>query len=122
MVNRWPLIELGMTRDDCTKYLLVHGLPIPPKSACIICPYRRAKEWLLIKNETPDEWDEVLRIDRQIRNAKPSDQIEADSLYLWHRSEPLEDIDLETQAEIDRLKAKDREYQIIICDGGSCWT
>lgn len=38
--NRWPLIELQMTREDCVAWLDKHGYPRPPKSACVFCPSR----------------------------------------------------------------------------------
>lgn len=38
-VNRWPLIERWMSRRDCLRWLEQHGYPLPPKSACIGCPF-----------------------------------------------------------------------------------
>jgi hypothetical protein len=34
-----PLIDLEMTRDDCKTWLAKHGIAVPPKSACVQCPY-----------------------------------------------------------------------------------
>jgi len=122
MVNRFPLIELGMTRDHCTEYLQKHDLPIPPKSACVICPYRRAKEWIDIRDQTPDEFQEAIEIDREIRYARPNEDIEADELYLYNGLVPLEEADLDEDARIEEARMKEKGHQIIICDGGSCWT
>jgi hypothetical protein len=122
MVSRWPLIELGMTRDDCTKYLQEHKLPIPPKSACVICPYRRAKDWIAIRDQTPEEFQQAINIDNGIRLAKPNKYIKTDKIYLYQGLVPLEDADLDKIAEEDEQRAKKQGYQIIICDGGSCWT
>lgn len=37
--NYWyPLIEMGMDRDACKDTIRSAGLPVPPKSACIMCP------------------------------------------------------------------------------------
>lgn len=38
-VNRFPLIEKRMTRQDCLNWIRSHGYPDPPKSACIGCPF-----------------------------------------------------------------------------------
>jgi hypothetical protein len=122
MVSRWPLIELGMTRDDCTKYLHEHKLPIPPKSACVICPYRRAKGWIAIRDQTPEEFQHAIEIDRAIRDSKPNEDMTADKLYLWQGAIPLEDADLDRVAKEDEQRSKKQGHQIIICDGGSCWT
>jgi hypothetical protein len=35
--NQYPLIDKRMTRSDCKQWLLSHGLPIPPRSACVFC-------------------------------------------------------------------------------------
>jgi hypothetical protein len=43
-------------------------------------------------------------------------------LYLWQGAIPLKDADLDKIAEEDEQRAKKQGYQIIICDGGSCWT
>jgi hypothetical protein len=122
MTNRWPLIELGMTRDHCTEYLQGKGLPIPPKSACVICPYRRASEWIAIRDQSPEDWREAVEIDKRIRGAKPLAQIESDKIYLWRGLEPLDEADLEAAAQADEERRKDKAHQILICDGGSCWT
>jgi len=122
MTSRWPLIELGMTRDHCTEYFKGKGLPIPPKSACVICPYRRASEWIAIRDQSPEDWREAVEIDRRIRNAKPLDNVTTDKIYLWKGLEPLDEADLEAAAQADEERRKDKAHQIIICDGGSCWT
>src|SRR5262245_54679109 len=41
VVNRHPLIELRMSRGDCIGWLRRHDYPVPPKSACVFCPYHR---------------------------------------------------------------------------------
>jgi hypothetical protein len=46
--NYYPLIELGMTRDDCIAYIAASGYPVPPKSACDICPFSSKRR--LIEN------------------------------------------------------------------------
>lgn len=45
IVNRWPLIELGMSRADCLSWLERHGYPAPPKSACLGCPFHSQRTW-----------------------------------------------------------------------------
>ena len=41
----YPLIDLGMSREDCEIYIQEHGLPVPPKSACKGCPYHSDALW-----------------------------------------------------------------------------
>jgi len=35
----YPLIDAGMTRDDCLNLIASFGLPLPEKSACWFCPF-----------------------------------------------------------------------------------
>jgi hypothetical protein len=122
LANRWPLIEMGMTRNHCVDYLKNKGLPIPPKSACVICPYRRAAEWIAIRDQSPKDWIKAVDIDKRIRNAKPNAKLQADKIYLWKGLIPLDEVDLEAAAKEDEKRKKEKAHQIIICDGGSCWT
>lgn len=45
-INRWPLIEKRMTRQDCLTWLRHHECPIQPKSSCIGCPFHSDAMWL----------------------------------------------------------------------------
>jgi hypothetical protein len=45
IVNRWPLIEMNVTRSDCLKWRRDRGYPMPPKSECTFCPYHDNAQW-----------------------------------------------------------------------------
>lgn len=45
IVNRWPLIELTMTRYDCELWMVNHYSRKPPRSACYFCPFHNDLEW-----------------------------------------------------------------------------
>lgn len=40
-----PLLDLGLSRDDCVRIVLDEGLPEPPKSSCYFCPYQGKAQW-----------------------------------------------------------------------------
>jgi len=42
--NRYPLIEHKLNQAACVAIIQSVGLPIPPKSACYICPYSTVSE------------------------------------------------------------------------------
>ena len=67
ITNRWPLIERRMTRYDCLEWMSKNNYPQPPKSSCLGCPYHSDRQWLEIKNGSPDEWRETVDIDNIIR-------------------------------------------------------
>jgi hypothetical protein len=65
--NRWPLIELGMSRRDCLSWMRKHGYPEPPKSSCIGCPFHSNAQWRHMKDTDPDSWADAVIIDEIIR-------------------------------------------------------
>ena len=44
-VLMYPLIDLGLSREDCEDYLDEQGFPVPPKSSCTSCPYHSNALW-----------------------------------------------------------------------------
>lgn len=67
-VNRWPLIEAGMSRGECFQWMASHGYPIPPRSACTFCPYHSNEEWRRVKS-VPEEWEGVLALEKRLVDA-----------------------------------------------------
>lgn len=119
ITHRWPLIERKLTRQDCVDYLGSLGLPIPPKSSCIGCPYRQASEWIEMRDNAPDEWREAVEFDEinrhnplAIRGAST-----ADELYVYNKAEPLTTADLEGDAERER---RGKQTPLFVCEEGYC--
>ena len=52
--NRYPLIEAEFTRNGCIEIIKTHGLPIPIKSGCFICPYQRGSQWKELRYRHPE--------------------------------------------------------------------
>jgi hypothetical protein len=67
MVNRYPLIENGMTRRDCLRWMERRGYPQPPKSACIGCPYHDNTYWRRLRDNSPDEFADAVAADLALR-------------------------------------------------------
>lgn len=44
--NKYPLIDLGWSRERCEQEIIAEGLPLPVKSACFYCPSRKKHEIL----------------------------------------------------------------------------
>lgn len=65
--NRWPLIERGISRQDCYTWLSSRGFPKPPKSACIGCPFHSQIVWQQMRRESPAEFEEACQIDEALR-------------------------------------------------------
>ena len=104
--NRWPLIDLLMTRNDCLRWWQKRGLPIPPKSSCIGCPYHNDKQWRDIKAD-PVAWADAVEIDRSIRN-----QAKMKSEQFMHRSlMPLDKVDFSTDEDRGQLNMFNNECE-----------
>lgn len=67
ITHRWPLIERGMTRDDCVAWLTQRGFPVPIKSACIGCPFHDNAHWLEMRANRPGDWADAVAFDHAIR-------------------------------------------------------
>lgn len=99
-INRWPLIEMGMTRHDCLRWLERRGYPLPPKSACIGCPFHSDAHWRQMRNHDPEAWADAVAVDRTIRTGFRG--IRGD-LYLHRSAMPLAEADLSTAADHGQL-------------------
>ena len=71
IVNRYPLVEMRMTRGDCIAWLATHDLPTPPKSACVFCPFQSKRAWQELKRVGGSDWETAVRIDSEIRSVRP---------------------------------------------------
>ncbi len=52
--NRFPLLENEISRDGCKKIIIDHGLPVPMKSGCYICPFQKVEQWKELRRKHPD--------------------------------------------------------------------
>lgn len=95
-VPEFPLLNLGMTRIACVKWLQDYGMPHEvPKSACVFCPYKNNAEWTHLKESDQRGWERAVTIDEALRN--PTNLIHriSDKLLFIHRScVPLAQADL----------------------------
>lgn len=89
--NRWPLVEKGMSRQDCMDWLKAKGLPIPEKSACYYCPFHDDKTWAWMKESKPEIFAKAVWFDEQIRSGKLGGV--TDKAYLHRALKPLSEID-----------------------------
>ena len=97
-INRYPLIEdfePAMRRSDCVSWYVNNGFPVPPRSACIGCPYKSNAEWRRLRDESPDEWLDAVEFDHAIRWRGGMER----PCYLHRSCVPLDEVDLSTAEE-----------------------
>lgn len=109
--NRWPLLEERMTRQRCLDWLADHNYPLPPKSSCIGCPYHSDTHWRAMRDETPEEWQDAIEMDRFIRNGGTQRGLRAQQ-YLHRSCQPLDQVDLDRNDNAGQLNLMLEE-----CDG-----
>jgi len=101
ILNRHPLIEANMSRQDCIDYLKKENIPLPEKSACIVCPYHNDAYWHFMKTERPSEFADAVDFDKQVRNISRK---EAEQLYSHRSCKHLDEVELdkkETDKQLD---------------------
>ena len=99
-VNRWPLIELGMSRQDCVDWFAQYypGRQLP-RSACSGCPFRSDREWLNLKQSDPEDFAEAARIDDSMREMRHQRNFRGKP-YLHGRLIPVEEAVAEYEEEL----------------------
>lgn len=63
---RHPLIELGMSKQDCQRWLVRRGWTVA-KSACVGCPYHGNRQWRDMRDNHPEEWADAVAFDHAVR-------------------------------------------------------
>lgn len=91
VINRFPLTERDLSREDCVAWLQQRHYEVPPKSACLGCPYRPDADWLEMKLRRPEEWNSVVEVDRAIRGGI---NLVREPLYLHSSLRPIEEVTL----------------------------
>ena len=109
VTNRFPLVEKRITRSACVEWLEKNGLEVPPKSACVFCPYHGLNNWRQTK-AVDEDWQEAVRVDEEIRHVSNN----GITNYLCSARVPLTDLDLSTPEERGQINWIDE------CSG-TCW-
>jgi len=82
--TRYPLIDQGMTREDCIYLIGGLGWPKPPRTSCLMCPQQDDAEWVRMRDNSPDDWRKALEVEEYIHSVNPD-------IYLHRLRIPLEE-------------------------------
>lgn len=104
-LNRYVLIEQKMNRRECVDLVRSMGWPEPPRSSCWNCPNHTQHEWRDIRDNKPNDWQQAIKFDHEIRLRDPN-------AFIHHDCVPLENADL------------DEKNGVLFnhCDSGLCFT
>lgn len=104
----WPLIlDIPLRRHECLLQIERFGLPEPPKSACWMCPNLNNEEWQDIKLNDPQDFEQAVKLDYEIRANDTSGGV-----YLHSDAVPLDQAD---------LTVNKKPAPLFEC-ANSCWT
>ena len=92
ILNRHPLIEAKMSRQDCIDYLKKEKIPLPEKSACIVCPYHNDAYWHFMKTERPSEFAIAVDFDKKVRTITRKDD---EQIFVHRKCIPLDEIEFD---------------------------
>lgn len=98
--HRWPLIELGMSRQDCLQWFDAQGYPRPAKSSCTFCPYHDDALWRDMKLNDPESWADAVDIDNRIRGGVRGT---TQKLYLHRSMKPLSEVDFRSAEDAGQM-------------------
>ena len=104
---KYPLIEQRITRSDCVRFLEESGFHNVKKSSCTFCPYHNNRNWRNIKQNYPEEWEKVVKVDEAIRDS--SNRGLDDKLYLHRSLKPIAEAYLQEDQE-----------DLFMCEEGHC--
>lgn len=97
----WPLVALGLTREDCRRVIADGGLPEPRKSGCWFCPFQSRRCWLELAESHPDLWEKALALEANAVSRNPKDFLGCDkpiASLLSEGRQPMLDGFLEAEA------------------------
>ena len=103
--NRYPLVELEMTRSKCLDWMKQHGFPEPPRSACIYCPYHGNREWERMKNDEPLEFQRAVKFEKDLQSQKAKTDNMRGIPFLHNTLVPLGEIDFRDKDVINGQKS-----------------
>lgn len=91
--NRYPLIELGWSRQMCIDWYLEKFGERPPRSACKFCPYHSDNEWRRLKFDEPDEFAAAVQYERDLQAANKIDEVTLGIPFLHDSLVPLDQVE-----------------------------
>jgi len=105
--NVFPLVEKGMSRQNC---LLWFEKKYPnrqlAKSACIACPYHNDAQWRDMKIHDSNSFEKAVAFDAAIRNSGTSTE-----QYVHRSCKPLDEVDLRNLEDMGQLNFFENECE-----------
>lgn len=92
--NIWPLINADLSRGGCLNWMKEKGYPVPPRSACVFCPFHSDLEWKKLRDESPEEWHRAIQFEQSMQEAQLKQEVLIGKPFLHSSCKPLSEADL----------------------------
>jgi hypothetical protein len=104
----WPLIDAGMSRQDCLRWF-EKRYPLRPlaKSACVACPFHNDSQWRDMKINDPESFAEAVEFDKDIRVNKTT----GNQQFVHRSCKPLDEVDLRSLEDMGQLNFFENECE-----------
>jgi hypothetical protein len=115
-IREYPLLRLGLRRQDALRVIAESGLPAPPRSACWFCPFHSLDEWRRLKREEPDLFTKAVELERMLNDRR--DSLGKDHVWLTRYGRPVDTV-------VDDQLVMDMDgpgSAGATCDTGHCFT
>lgn len=99
--NSWPLIEIGMSRQDCIRWFDTNfpGRHLA-KSACTFCPYHSNASFRDMKLNDPVSFADAVSMDEEIRSGV---SLSTNEFFIHRSLIPLAEVDFRNQEDMGQL-------------------
>lgn len=114
--NVFPLLQevpRPLTRVDCGNIITRAGLPLPPKSACIFCPFHTLTRWQEMRKQEPEQFWYAADLEAFVNQRRKA--LGLDPVWFSRALKPL------AQATTDYKQASLFEAMELPCDSGHCF-
>jgi hypothetical protein len=110
ITNVYPLVDLKLSRQDCKNWIKKYYNIEAPRSACTYCPFHHDSDFILMKKNSPEEWNEVVEFDKKIRNKNRDGNVEN---FVHKSCQPIDQVN---------FNKKDNQPSLFIngCEEGYC--
>jgi hypothetical protein len=86
--NVYPLVDRRITRAGCMAWLTHVGYPVPPKSACLGCPFHADSYYREMRESAPVEWAATVEFDYEMRKRRTN---RGEPVYIHRSLLPLDE-------------------------------
>jgi hypothetical protein len=92
----YPLVDEGIDRQGCIEIIKAHGLPVPGKSTCYLCPFQSGRDFVRLRQYHPELFERVKVMEQRFVQRR----IAAGKEPSYLRDKPIDEIAQEGQLDM----------------------